>query len=1078
MIIFLFIILVNHVNRTIEIIESIMADDDTKDEEIDVFEIDDFTAASEWERFIYRIEEIVGPHGWKLNNNQSKVQKNENIKAPPIEVTCEFSSLSHTPNDNREQIDWEIQSECLNFANFNFTLSHHKLKQPIKISSPNKGGFEGLSQALIDSFDVSYDFPPRAHCLSRWYGVKEFLVLSPTIKDDSIDSESRTNLLWSSVGIALSNLKCQLPVFLQIGNKRRRLHYGMCVGGGFRTSYEMIHLQYTPHECNHVQGMIDTFKAKLAYPVTSPLHVSIRFTYIIKEWPSELCCPPQSFPEPDDIEETVISYGDLPLGPLSDPINDLQLAVSWPSISSDMLNDDSNFSDLNPEHAPQWWLKVRCCETSDVVLYEHLKSLLQLCKQSSDTTAQIIRSLSTDNNDDIDGITEDVTNVLDRLVDPGHTLSYPLQNVVSSAARKVMKTRLSESPIPEPLLKATLDYLFPDANLTKEEALSIQRKLCDEQETLECDAIRNRDHYRNLKSAPIDSLTYNLALCIFIMNYEYGGIQGVSHLWHEFVLEMRYRFENNITIPRLAQTIPNLNYCLVHQKLQMLNYCIQRRQQRNAEYMLHENVNSKLSGDCKTSVSYKEFERANIHIMPSSSDNRDKTWGDLLANIEKEPGCDDLNKEFVSYSGRKSSSSEDSDDEFFEAQEELTFNLSSTPPPTVPEDPEGVLEETDMKLLKVDKPLNIPITQQPPPLTEDVLIEQQDVMTRLGTSEEAARVRAQMQSASLISDMEAFKAANPGCMLEDFVRWYSPNDWLQGPETEEEKIELSNYINEHKESIKQSEGWEFELDDELNDNFLEVLTGGDYSSEEGHLSFRMRVPGNAWNELWSTSRPVPIRRQKRLFDDTKEAEKVLHFLSRLRPCEIALQLFPVIIHACITRINREEDSIRIPSILEKIIKDSSKLQSPSLEDFRQMEYIVKDILKAETLLSRMQSLRLKFYPDVSSSQQQTHDEEMENFIHSLLNSSEVCIKGGSKSRIGKIIKSFLFNEEKQVSNKKEESLPMKKKFPHASGREYILRTTLPIPSGSSRLCPQRLFTVITPEEFRMAGSFTRDTNFI
>ncbi|MCH94210.1 rab3 GTPase-activating protein catalytic subunit-like, partial [Trifolium medium] len=25
--------------------------------------------------------------------------------------------------------------------------------------------------------------------------------------------------------------------------------------------------------------------------------------------------------------------------------------------------------------------------------------------------------------------------------------------------------------------------------------------------------------------------------------------------------------------------------------------------------------------------------------------------------------------------------------------------------------------------------------------------------------------------------MQAFKAANPGCILEDFVRWHSPPDW-------------------------------------------------------------------------------------------------------------------------------------------------------------------------------------------------------------------------------------------------------------------------------------------------------------
>ena len=42
----------------------------------------------------------------------------------------------------------------------------------------------------------------------------------------------------------------------------------------------------------------------------------------------------------------------------------------------------------------------------------------------------------------------------------------------------------------------------------------------------------------------------------------------------------------------------------------------------------------------------------------------------------------------------------------------------------------------------------------------------------------------------------------------------------------------------------------------------------------GHLSLRMQIPGNMWVEVWQTARPVPARRQKRLFDDTKEAEKV------------------------------------------------------------------------------------------------------------------------------------------------------------------------------------------------------------
>ena len=51
-------------------------------------------------------------------------------------------------------------------------------------------------------------------------------------------------------------------------------------------------------------------------------------------------------------------------------------------------------------------------------------------------------------------------------------------------------------------------------------------------------------------------------------------------------------------------------------------------------------------------------------------------------------------------------------------------------------------------------------------------------------------------------------------------------------------------------------------------------------------------------------------------------------------------------------------------------------------------------------------------------------------------------------------------------------------FPAPAGREYILRTTVNLPRESSRPSPQRLFTVITPEEFRLAGAFTRDTTFI
>lgn len=80
-----------------------------------------------------------------------------------------------------------------------------------------------------------------------------------------------------------------------------------------------------------------------------------------------------------------------------------------------------------------------------------------------------------------------------------------------------------------------------------------------------------------------------------------------------------------------------------------------------------------------------------------------------------------------------------------------------------------------MLLIESDEPLYIPVTQDPVPKTEDELEDDAEMLLRLSDSE----LRAQIMSASLLSDMESFKAANPAAKLEDFIRWYSPRDWIE-----------------------------------------------------------------------------------------------------------------------------------------------------------------------------------------------------------------------------------------------------------------------------------------------------------
>ncbi|CAG8462395.1 844_t:CDS:10 [Scutellospora calospora] len=153
-----------------------------------------------------------------------------------------------------------------------------------------------------------------------------------------------------------------------------------------------------------------------------------------------------------------------------------------------------------------------------------------------------------------------------------------------------------------------------------------------------------------------------------------------------------------------------------------------------------------------------------------------------------------------------------------------------------------------LTLLETGEPLWVPETQEVGFMTEDMLSEQEEIFEKLGTSEDAAKLRAKMQSAHLMSDMQAFKAANPHAILEDFVRWHSPRDWIPN----------------------------------------------ESDPKKGTLSQRMLEEGNLWQELWKSAQRIPAVRQNPLFKYSLEAEKALHYLEHLPVKDLFKMLLPAI----------------------------------------------------------------------------------------------------------------------------------------------------------------------------------------
>lgn len=380
--------------------------------------------------------------------------------------------------------------------------------------------------------------------------------------------------------------------------------------------------------------------------------------------------------------------------------------------------------------------------------------------------------------------------------------------------------------------------------------------------------------------------------------------------------------------------------------------------------------------------------------------------------------------------------SSDDEDIFFDAEEEpMTRKKSKNSQSFQPVGRLGKLG--DLKLLKTGEQLYIPATQEPVPKTEDQLEEDTDVLLKLGTDAHGSELRARMMSASLLSDMESFKAANPGSVLEDFIRWYSPRDWIEEEGTDE------------------------------------------WGQPKGHLSSRMLISDNTWVQMWETAKPVPANRQKRLFDDTREAEKVLHFLDSRNISQIVDLLLPVLLHAVIQRLIDESEVVGKKSsdntaMLKQLVKTAERLsREPSVAQ-RRLEIFVQEVTALELKISLANSLHYKFNPSCECK------ENVSVFVAKLLSGEEIEIDGCKNSEIGEqVIKLFSAGQKALniVAHDYQEESKVLGGFPRETTKEVVMKVSAVRPAACSARCPQFLRAIMSKNEFRLCGAFSEDMVF-
>jgi len=377
---------------------------------------------------------------------------------------------------------------------------------------------------------------------------------------------------------------------------------------------------------------------------------------------------------------------------------------------------------------------------------------------------------------------------------------------------------------------------------------------------------------------------------------------SMMRLWLSFVEELRTRWDHNESLPNLgfvpgldnkgddqhgqphwglqradtrvlghradhaafvnsSEPDPDRDQCIINQKLQVYNICIECKMSTEA---LHARQQNDMNNDS-----------SDIHEESMES------WG-------------------ISGEGQSmlpENSTDSDDDDFFDAEEEVSFDES---PDNNQESNTNTNIERMLKLqasvlnpghnrvgarcpvpdalplIESGDQLYAPYLQRTMPMTDE---EEQKQKQFLGvSSKERPSIKSRiaiaqrLQKPKLLSDMAAFKSANHGAVFEDFVQWYgNPENPLQ----EEVNGETARKAIEYRSRLPPDEARTLALEE---------------ASEAIAILMSLRA---FWEDSWAEAEEVAALNQEPLFDPYTTVEMVLHSFETIHPALLMNQVLAV-----------------------------------------------------------------------------------------------------------------------------------------------------------------------------------------
>ena len=315
------------------------------EEEDEVEEWFDFSQSGEWEKMIACIENIFTDQ-WNLVN-----------------TTCPNSNVTET--------------KTFRFGSETYSLSLHGSKG----ASPPEIDEASLSLAALWMMDNRSDFNIQVHEITRWFGVRDFLLCRLEARQDSYNSSSKINKstarqILSSICLALNNVDSCIPVFIVVDEPSMGKRLGTCRPsthqGVSSTEFECDMVSKIPRKYDHVDGLMELFKSKIRVRRSSVMTfkptVDVRYTWMIdsrrSRWRRDNSLVPdlrwRRGPIRRNRESSRWSYIDngvrllegadfdgVPIcGDVNDPLRSIHVSARFPTFRDNQFVDNSVYSDL------------------------------------------------------------------------------------------------------------------------------------------------------------------------------------------------------------------------------------------------------------------------------------------------------------------------------------------------------------------------------------------------------------------------------------------------------------------------------------------------------------------------------------------------------------------------------------------------------------------------------------------------------------------------------------------------------------------------------------------------------------